>query len=111
ARSMVSFERVFEVIDLPVEIDEKPDALALENVRGEIAFEGVTFNYHVDERLLLSNVDRPRRMDSVQAVFSIDDPNLAARKQTNGSKNGTTAYAQARENALDNVTFTIQPGQ
>jgi ATP-binding cassette, subfamily B, bacterial len=27
ATSMVSFERVFEVIDLPVEIPEKPDAV------------------------------------------------------------------------------------
>jgi hypothetical protein len=26
---MVSFERVFEVIDLPVEIDDKPDAKVL----------------------------------------------------------------------------------
>ena len=31
---MVSFERVFEVIDLPVDIPEKPDAVALQDVRG-----------------------------------------------------------------------------
>ena len=34
ATSMVSFERVFEVIDLPVDIPEKPDAVALQDSRG-----------------------------------------------------------------------------
>lgn len=34
ATSMVSFERVFEVIDLPLEIEEKPDALVLQNPLG-----------------------------------------------------------------------------
>src|SRR5690606_34791727 len=32
ATSLVSFERVFEVLDLPLEIGEKPDAHALTNV-------------------------------------------------------------------------------
>jgi ATP-binding cassette subfamily B protein len=32
ATSIVSFERVFEIIDLPLEIDEKEDAVSLENV-------------------------------------------------------------------------------
>ncbi len=34
ATSMVSFERVFEVIDLPVDIPEKPDAVVLEDSPG-----------------------------------------------------------------------------
>jgi ATP-binding cassette subfamily B protein len=29
ATSMVSFERVFEILDLPLEIEDKPDAIAL----------------------------------------------------------------------------------
>src|SRR5664279_341074 len=41
--SMVSFERVFEIIDLPEEIVEKPDALAFKNVSGRIVFDDVTF--------------------------------------------------------------------
>ena len=36
ATSMVSFERVFEVIDLPVEIDDKPGAVVLQNVAGRV---------------------------------------------------------------------------
>lgn len=45
AQSMVSFERVFEVLDLPVEIVEAPDAIALENVKGSIEFDHVSFDY------------------------------------------------------------------
>ena len=43
ATSVVSFERVFEVIDLPIEIDEKTDALALKDVAGELLFDDVGF--------------------------------------------------------------------
>jgi ATP-binding cassette subfamily B protein len=43
--SLVSFERVFEVLDLPVEIEERPGAIDLGRVRGEIRFEDVSFSY------------------------------------------------------------------
>ncbi len=43
--SLVSFERVFEVLDLPLEIEDRPGALELESVRGEIRFEDVSFSY------------------------------------------------------------------
>ncbi len=45
AQSMVSFERVFEVLDIPLEIAEKPDAVSLANVAGRLAFDNVTFDY------------------------------------------------------------------
>lgn len=44
-QSMVSFERVFEVLDIPVEIDENPDAVALDNVHGSLTFDHITFDY------------------------------------------------------------------
>ncbi|MDF1499108.1 MAG: ABC transporter ATP-binding protein [Anaerolineales bacterium] len=46
ATSMVSFERVFEVLDLPVEIqDPGEDAVVLDDVRGHVRFENVSFSY------------------------------------------------------------------
>ena len=36
--SMVSFERVFEIIDLPLEIEEKPDAVDAEECAGATGF-------------------------------------------------------------------------
>ncbi len=45
ATSLVSFERVFEVLDLPVEIEERADAWTLKTVRGHVRFSGVSFSY------------------------------------------------------------------
>jgi ATP-binding cassette subfamily B protein len=45
AQTMVSFERVFEVLDIPVEIAEKPEARLLSGVKGIIRFDEVSFAY------------------------------------------------------------------
>lgn len=45
ATSLVSFERVFDYMDLPVEVDERPDALELRHARGALAFHDVWFGY------------------------------------------------------------------
>lgn len=48
--SMALFDRVFEYLDLPVDIDEKPTARTLrrDELRGEVAFEDVWFRYGDD---------------------------------------------------------------
>lgn len=104
ATSMVSFERVFELLDTPVEIVEKPDALKLTAVRGEVKFEGVSFHY--DDAPLLSQVDRGG-MDSVKSVFT------ATPAPTSDSKPDSKAepHSQARTTTLEDISFTIQPGQ
>ncbi|HLV34376.1 MAG TPA: ATP-binding cassette domain-containing protein, partial [Spirillospora sp.] len=109
-----SFERVFEVIDLPLEIEEKPDAVALEQVRGELVFEDVTFDYRLDDRLLLREVTRHGRIDNVSAVLSGDDARQSGRKLRRAGPGATgeaAVYSQAREKALDHVSFRIEPGQ
>jgi ATP-binding cassette subfamily B protein len=48
AQSMVSFERVFLYLDMTAEIQDRPDALALDQVAGHIRFDGVWFSYLSD---------------------------------------------------------------
>jgi ATP-binding cassette subfamily B protein len=43
--ALVSFERVFEVLDAPVAIADRPGAVELENARGNIDFDNVVFRY------------------------------------------------------------------
>ena len=45
--SLALFDRIFEYLDLPVDIQEKPDAIALhpERVLGSVEFDAVTFRY------------------------------------------------------------------
>lgn len=100
ATSIVSFERVFEIIDLPLEIDEKANALSLETVRGEIVFDDVTFRYETDPNQLLSDVTR-YGADSITAALSGAE---IAHKDP-------SRRTQAREMALEDISFRIQPGQ
>jgi ATP-binding cassette subfamily B protein len=104
ATSMVSFERVFEIIDMPIEITEKADAVALPDVRGDVSFEGVTFYYDARNNPILTDVNRYDE-ESVGAVLSGEN----GKSDQNG--NGHTPESQAREIALQNVSFTIEAGQ
>ena len=51
-RAMASGERIFEVIDVPIDIEDKPDAIDLEEIDGSIKFEDVTFGYLPDQPIL-----------------------------------------------------------
>jgi ATP-binding cassette subfamily B protein len=55
--SLALFDRVFEYLDLPVEIDERDDAIALRDVRGDVRFEGVSFRYDEESPWTLHEVD------------------------------------------------------
>jgi ATP-binding cassette subfamily B protein len=104
AQSMVSFERVFEVLDLPLDIDEKPGAEAPSSVAGEITFDNVSFDYaEGNEDLGLSTVKRMVRPDTVGGVFS----GAAVSPATVGE----TVAAPRRGPALADVSFVARPGQ
>ncbi len=45
ATASASASRVFEIIDTPSDVPESPDAITLDSVRGEVAFENVSFGY------------------------------------------------------------------
>jgi ATP-binding cassette subfamily B protein len=55
--SLALFHRIFEYLDLPVDITEREDARELGDVRGEVRFEGVSFAYDVDTAPILEDVD------------------------------------------------------
>ena len=103
ATSMVSFERVFEVLDLPIDIQEKEDAIPLVGVKGEIRFDHLTFKYPDGETGLLSDVDRPYSVEKVGGILSEG----VEREQSLLNHTGS----QAREMALVDIDFTALPGQ
>jgi len=47
-----NLEQVFDTIDYPVEIQDKDDAVELENVKGSVDFNDVTFSYEDDVNIL-----------------------------------------------------------
>jgi ATP-binding cassette subfamily B protein len=52
ATAGASSTRVFEIIDTKNELDEKPDAVALADIEGHVAFEQVQFAYRQGRRIL-----------------------------------------------------------
>ena len=58
--ALVSFERVFEVTDLPHAIRDADDAHALEDPRGHVRFEDVWFRYPAATGSTLESLEGPR---------------------------------------------------
>jgi ATP-binding cassette subfamily B protein len=113
ATSVVSFERVFEVIDLPPDISEKADVFDLKNVRGELTFDNVSFRYEVDEAKLLSDVKRYGQMHNVTATLSLSGGKNGHGVSGKGEsdRSDENVRTQARETALDTINFRATPGQ
>ncbi|MBI5352671.1 MAG: ABC transporter ATP-binding protein [Chloroflexi bacterium] len=118
--SMVSFERVFEIIDLPHDIVEKKDALVLRDAKGELEFENINFKYAVNENTMLKEVKRYGKMEDVGAVLSGGKKATDDRPKTVDGRPSAVhgqdslepvQTSQAREVALEGVSFTAAPGQ
>ncbi len=62
--ALVSFERVFEVLDLPSLITEKPDAVALPPQASRLEFEDVTFTYPRADEISLASLESVARTES-----------------------------------------------
>ncbi len=108
AQSIVSFERVFEVLDLPLEIAEREDAIELQQPRGELTFDNVSFSYRESGSNLLRDVTRHGRLEDI-AVISGTARQAEDRRSSNNRANDSTS--QARVQALEAISFRIEPGQ
>ena len=55
--SLALFQRIFEYLDLPVDITERKDPVRLDQVKGEVRFEGVEFGYDGKGGPVLDGID------------------------------------------------------
>jgi len=65
--SLVSFERVFEVLDLQPMITDKPDAKILYRKNLSIAFNNVVFSYPKAEEISLASLESASRPETVES--------------------------------------------
>lgn len=80
--ALVSFERVFEVLDLPSLVAEKPGATVLPRTASRLEFDDVSFTYPSADEVSLASLEKVARVES----------------RDNGE-------------VLSGVSFTAEPGQ
>jgi ATP-binding cassette, subfamily B, bacterial len=80
--ALVSFDRVFEVLDLPSTIQEKPDAVDLPADDARLEFDHVAFTYPRAEDVSLASLETVARIES-----------------------------RDHDQVLHDITFTAEPGQ
>jgi ATP-binding cassette subfamily B protein len=81
--ALVSFERVFEVLDLEPMVSDKPDAVAVTDGPTTIKFDHVRFRYPAADEVSLASLESVARPDS----------------------------APVRDDVLRDVSFTAYPGE
>ena len=92
ATSLVSFERVFEVLDLATDLPEAPQPIELSDVRGGVEFDHVYFTYRSTA---------PEGLDAVRRFRRPVDP----------TDDVPVSMSSTREWALEDVSFRAEPGQ
>jgi ATP-binding cassette subfamily B protein/subfamily B ATP-binding cassette protein MsbA len=55
--TMAGGERILELLNTPVEVQDAPDAREMEPIRGHVRFENVSFHYSDDPTLVLDGID------------------------------------------------------
>ena len=104
ATSMVSFERVFEVLDLPIEIRERPEALDLVDPLGNVSFAEVSFSYEKQD-------DEPAGLEE-QFRFARRSHSTFVPPKVKSEPSDEKEKQEPRDTrwAVQDVSFEIPPG-
>jgi ATP-binding cassette subfamily B protein len=101
--AIVSFERVFEVLDLQPLITEKPDAGGVPDGPVSVEFDGVRFAYPAAERVSLASLEEVATLDARGGTdvlhdvsFRVEPGRMVALVGTSGSGKSTIAALAPR---------------
>lgn len=78
--ALVSFDRVFEVLDLPSTVQERKDAIILPHTAGRLEFDQVGFTYPRADEVSLASLEVVARPESREHPQVLDDVTFAAEK-------------------------------
>lgn len=95
SRALALFSRIFDYFDMPREIESKPDAVRLETIRGDLAFQGVDFGYDSD-KLILEDL-----------TFKVPAQSMTAIVGPSGSGKTTLTYLVTRLYDVNRGSITL----
>jgi ATP-binding cassette subfamily B protein len=106
--SLALFDRIFEYLDLPVDVEEPKSPRSLAGVRGEVAFAGVWFRYEKPDN------DGPSANGAVDETWNLADVSFTVPPGTvtaivgeTGSGKTTLAYLAARLYDVERGSISI----
>ncbi len=76
--ALVSFDRVFEILDLPPMIDEKPGAVPIPEGPARIEFDHVDFRYPTAEEVSLASLETVAVLETTQSRQVLFDVSFSA---------------------------------
>ncbi|MGH3445052.1 MAG: ABC transporter ATP-binding protein, partial [Nocardioidaceae bacterium] len=113
--ALVSFERVFEVLDLPPMIADKPDVVALPDGANTIEFDHVAFRYPAASEVSLASLESVAVLDTAPSTqvlhdvsFIAGDSQLVALVGPSGA--GKTTIASLTSRLYDVTTGVVRIG-
>ncbi len=74
--ALVSFDRIFEVLDLKPMVEEKPDAVGLQPGPAKVAFEHVDFSYPRADEVSLASLESVAVLDQAPSQQVLRDVNF-----------------------------------
>jgi ATP-binding cassette subfamily B protein len=101
--ALVSFDRVFEVLDLPSLIEEKPDAVVLARSASSLEFDHVAFTYPTADEVSLASLEKVARSESrpsgpvlTDVTFQAEPGQMIALVGPSGAGKTTVTHLVAR---------------
>ena len=96
--TIVSAERVFEVLDSKAQVQSKPDAFPLPQTEGRMEFEQISFSYQSDG----ADADR---------ADAGEEPVSSAVEGASGTREDTDCSSAGETDVLKDISLSVEPGE
>ncbi len=108
--SLVSFERVFEVLDLEPMVKNRPNAIELKSTNPEIEFKNVSFSYPRAEEISLASLESAAKPETIQSGEILHNLSFTAKAGTLTALVGPSGAGKTTISALLPRLYDVTSG-
>ena len=108
--ALVSFERVFEILDLPPMVDDKPDAKVLPRGASAVEFRNVSFKYPTASEVSLASLESVAVLDQAPSQQVLFDVSFDVRPATMTALVGPSGAGKTTITALVARLYDVTAG-